>query len=342
MNIMILGGDGFIGSYLTHAHINNQDQVIVVDVNNIRLDREDERFGFILDDLSFNTKDKVDMYIRTYKPDFIYNCVAVANPDYYVQYPIQTFDLDFMVNYNIIQSIMDNKVPFVHFSTSEVYGKKWTKKYTEDNTDFVIGPAHKSRWIYATSKILLEQLIKANDSDCCIIRPQNFCGWNMDWLPMMDTNQDKKWKPRLPACFLNNLFTNTPFVIVNPGTQMRCYTHINDAVDALMNIHTNWDSCKGETINIGNKDNEETIENVMQTFRVIWNRTVDGDHCHNGKVIYKDGTDFYGDGYEDCERRMFDDTKSKKLLQWDPKYNLVETITDVITKALDNYDSYLK
>ena len=127
------------------------------------------------------------------KPDFIFNCVAVATPHYYVKYPIDTFNLDFSVNYDIIKSIIHHKIPFMHFSSSEVYGKKWESPYQEDITDLTIGPTHKSRWIYATSKIMLEQLIKAHNCEHVIVRPQNFFGWDMDWLPDMNTNIDNKW-----------------------------------------------------------------------------------------------------------------------------------------------------
>lgn len=342
MKVLILGGDGFIGSYLAKHHITLKDSVIIVDKNNIRLDPQSTEYTFILQDISNNTREKIRNVIVTYKPDFIYNCIAIANPHYYVKYPIDTFNLDFLVNYEIILEIIQHKIPFIQFSTSEVYGKKWYEPYNEDTTDLVLGPTHKSRWIYATSKILLEQLIISHNTDHCIIRPQNFCGWDMDWLPAMDKNQDYKWKPRLPACLLNSLITNKPIYIVKPGTQKRCYTHIDDAIQALHRVVKNWKKCKGETINIGNVNNETTIENFATLFKIAWSRNITANYQHTKSLEYVEGEDFYGTGYEDCEKRLFDDTKMIKLLKWKPEINLHETVERIVKDSIQNYKFLLK
>jgi UDP-apiose/xylose synthase len=39
-----------------------------------------------------------------------------------------------------------------------------------------------------------------------------------------------------------------------------------------------------------------------------------------------DSRDFYGEGYEDSDRRIPDISKAEKLLGWRPKYDLDETI----------------
>ena len=39
-----------------------------------------------------------------------------------------------------------------------------------------------------------------------------------------------------------------------------------------------------------------------------------------------DSRDFYGEGYEDSDRRIPDISKAQKLLGWQPKYGLDETI----------------
>jgi nucleoside-diphosphate-sugar epimerase len=39
-----------------------------------------------------------------------------------------------------------------------------------------------------------------------------------------------------------------------------------------------------------------------------------------------DSREFYGEGYEDSDRRIPDISKAEKLLGWRPKYDLDETI----------------
>lgn len=338
MNVLILGGDGFIGSYLRKLHISKQDTVLIVDINNIRT--KDAADIFIKEDLSVDTKNKIQSLINKYKPDFVYNCVAIANPDFYTKYPIQTFNLDFLINHDIITQLIHNKIPFMHFSTSEVYGKKWSKMYTEDTTDFIIGPSKKCRWIYATSKILLEQIIFGHSADCCIVRPQNFCGWDLDWLPSIEQNTDKKWIPRLPACIINNLFCNKPLNIVLPGSQKRCYTDIQEAVHGLYSITQSWEKCRGQVFNVGNPNNEIAVKDFILILKHKWNSFVPREYYHTGGVNYMTGESLYGEGYEDCERRLFSSEKITLATEWKPSVSIDQITTDLIKNSFTNYRKF--
>jgi nucleoside-diphosphate-sugar epimerase len=342
MNILILGGDGFIGSHLANF-LRHEHNVTIVDKEDLR----SSRLGFYPDqyiycDLSVDTNHDITRIVKQTKPDFVFNCVAVATPHYYVKYPIDTFNLDFTINYNIIKALISHNLPFMHFSSSEVYGKKWFDIYQEDKTDLIIGPTHKLRWIYATSKILLEQLLNAHNNNYCIVRPQNFFGWDMDWIPAINTNIDNKWKPRLPACILNSLFSKSPLYIVKPGTQRRCYTYIDDAIQGLWSIVKNWDKCKNQTFNVGNNQNEIPIKNFILLYRQIWNEQCPIEYKNTYHPIYVEGTEFYGEGYEDCERRLFDDEKIVSLTGWKPQTNINDAITKTVMDALHNYKGYLK
>lgn len=334
MHVLILGGDGFIGSHLLQKHLDNGDTCTIVDIETLRTNHKSKDYSYIHCDLSLSIKKNIKL-IDKIKPDLIYNCVAIANPSFYVKYPKETFELDFKINYeNIIKPIIATEIPLVHFSTSEIYGKKWNEPYNEDKTNLIIGPTQKSRWIYATSKILLEQLLLAEKSKFIIIRPQNFIGWNMDWLPDMENNTNKFWIPRLPACFLNALFYDKDLYIVNPGTQKRCYTHISDAVDCIYNLVQSFELCEGEVFNVGNNANEISITELAHLFITLWFEYTGKQH---NKIKNINGEDFFGEGYEDCERRFFSDEKIKNYIFWEPKINIKDTIAKTIEDAIKNY-----
>lgn len=334
MKILILGGDGFIGSHLLHKHLERKDECIVVDIENLRTFKHSRKYKYIHKDLSKDADD-LKHILKRHKPDFVYNCVAVATPSFYVKYPVETFDLDFKVNYeNICLPLIKSKIPFIQFSTSEVYGKEWTEPHNEDTSNLVLGPTQKCRWIYASSKILLEQLILAHHCNCCIIRPQNFCGWDMDWLPDISTNVNRKWIPRLPACYLNALFSHSPLVVVEPGTQKRCYTHIDDGIEGILAVVDNWSKCKGEVLNVGNARNEVSIKDVAEKYLKTWYKLT---RMSNEGIIFKTGEDYYGDGYEDCPRRLFCSKKMYNLTGWIANINLEDTISKTIELAIRNY-----
>lgn len=336
MNVVILGGSGFIGSHLRNKHLMMGDHVTIVDKNTYRGGNAVFPFDMHTIDLSNgNMVSALSNLFQTKLPNLVYNCVAVATPAYYVKHPVETFELDFEVNKRIIDFLDDIKIPFIHFSTSEVYGKKWDKPYTEES-DYVLGPANKQRWIYATSKILLDQYILASNMNCCILRPFNFIGHDLDWLPDIDNaiSVDKTWIPRVPSCFLNSLLTGKPMTIVNPGTQQRCYTHIDDAVNGIVSIYDNWSKCKGQILNIGNPNNETTINYLAEKMNYEW-KTITG--LDTIDPVYIDGVDLYGEGYEDSERRLFSNKKMKELTGWEAQIGLDETIHRTVKDAIEVY-----
>jgi UDP-apiose/xylose synthase len=243
-----------------------------------------------------------------------------------------------MVNKEIIDMLHYKGFPFIHFSSSEVYGKNWTEPYTEES-DCILGSASKQRWIYATSKLLLDQYILSSKMNCCILRPFNFIGHDIDWLPDIHDaiSKDKTWIPRVPACFLNSLFMKKPMTIVNPGTQSRCYTHIDDAVLGILSVVDNWDKCSGEIINIGNPDNEINIETLAKKMSTEWKSQM-GERAKRPKHI--DGTKFYGKGYEDSNRRLFSDAKMRKLTGWKASMGINETIRTTVKDAIEVFKSH--
>lgn len=336
MNILILGGDGFIGYHLLQKHLSIGDKCTVIDINKLRTTPLDRSYQYIHFDFAGSNKNFAKL-LKKIKPDLIYNCVAIATPHYYVKFPIETFNLDFKINYeNICLPIIEQSIPLIHFSTSEVYGKKWTSIYKEDESNLIIGPTNKSRWIYATSKILLEQLLLAsNIKELAIVRPQNFCGSDMDWLPGINNHSNKTWKPRLPACFLSNLFNNKPLVIVKPGTQKRCYTYIDDGIEGIFSIYKNWAECNNKEIfNIGNPNNEINIIDVAKKYIDAWEKITEKK---SKGYIFKTGVQYYGDGYEDCERRLFSNEKIYKYTKWRPKIDIDATIYNTVTLAIKKF-----
>lgn len=335
MKILILGGDGFIGSHLLSYHTALGDTCQVVDINSLRTNPESQDYQYIRGNLRTHS---IDKYLDNYSPDLVYNCVAVATPHYYVKYPHDTYELDFKINWeNICKPLISKKIPFVHFSTSEVYGKRWESEYCEDDSDLILGPTHKSRWIYANSKIMLEQLIMSGESrEFIIIRPQNFFGWNMDWLPSMAENQDKTWIPRLPAQCLDALLSNKPIPCVSPGNQKRCYTHISDAIAAIDSLNYYFDTCKGQIFNVGNPNNEITVKDFINKFRDSY-KSITGNDTQ--EPIQIDGTKLYGKGYEDSERRLFSSSKIEKYTKWQPTVNIDFGIKMTIKQAVDNFGS---
>lgn len=74
--------------------------------------------------------------------------------------------------------------------------------FNEDTTPLIMGPICNHRWIYASAKQLLERVLHAhglqNKLDYTIIRPFNFVGPEIDYLP-----SEQAGNPRVFSHFMN-------------------------------------------------------------------------------------------------------------------------------------------
>ena len=114
------------------------------------------------------------------KCDVILPLVAIATPASYVKNPLGVFELDFEANLPIIRSAVEYNKRIIFPSTSEVYGKSKDTPFCPENSDLVLGPINKQRWIYSCSKQLLDRIIYAygekNNLDYTLFRPFNWFG----------------------------------------------------------------------------------------------------------------------------------------------------------------------
>jgi UDP-apiose/xylose synthase len=153
-----------------------------------------------------------------------------------------------------------------------------------------------------------------------LVRPFNFVG------PLMDKyakNWDRTDNPRVFANFMSSLVYNRPLQFVDVGKRRRCFTYIDDAIDALEAIVAHPQQTNREIINIGNPANESTIADFAQLMADTYVKHFEP----NARPVIQSvaSSDFYGKGYEDCDRRM-PDTSKLNAIGWKPKVGLDDTV----------------
>lgn len=179
MKILIFGAGGFIGSNLIeHLIEQGVHEVTGVDITDVKLAGiEGPNFKFIEGNISnYEMTDKL-----VANTDVVVDLIAYANPSIYVESPLEVVNLNFFENMKILEHCLHHQKRLVQYSTSEVYGKRsQDDRYSDDTSDLIMGPVQKQRWIYASSKQLLERIIYAHgikgDLNYSIIRPFNFVG----------------------------------------------------------------------------------------------------------------------------------------------------------------------
>src|SRR5262249_24378837 len=133
--------------------------------------------------------------------------------------------------------------------------------------------------------------------------------------------------PRVFSHFMSALIEGSQMKLVNGGHNKRCYTYIDDAVDCIERIIANPEGvCDREIFNIGSPQNELSIRELAERMRDLYALKFRKPGQRLPDLVDVDSRDFYGEGYEDSDRRIPDITKARTLLGWEPKFGLDETI----------------
>lgn len=331
MKILIVGVGGFIGSNLTDYLIQRgEHEVVGVDVTNEKLfGIEGPNFTYIDADVT-KSPELADRLVS--EADVVVDLIAYANPSIYVESPLEVVQLNFFENLKITEMCMRHGKRLFQYSTSEVYGKAGRMGfYREDESDLVMGPTSKQRWIYASGKQYLERIIHAHglrgDLEYTIVRPFNFVGPRFDYL----VESGSLGGPRVFAHFMSALITGGPIYLVDGGEQRRSFTHIADASDAFT-VMLESPEAVNQIYNIGNPATDTSIRDLAIYMMELYEELT-GKKAQN-EIIEINGEDFYGVGYEDMNR-VPPDISKLRALGWEPIRGMHQTFADAIEYNLD-------
>ena len=365
MKVLALSAGGFIGSHLTKRLLGASHTVVAVDRYKdykVKDFADDPNLTYVVQDIRDRTWN-LDKYVA--EADLVIDLIAHANPGLYIQIPLDVFHLNFIENLRIAEACVRHQKRLIQYSTCEVYGRTVASieginladpenpkyaTFSEDESEFILGPVAKHRWIYACAKQLLERVLHAyglqRDFNYTIIRPFNFIGPNIDFL--LDEHEGI---PRVFSFFMDALMNGTKMELVNGGRQRRSYTYIDDAIDCTMRIVENPNGvCNRQIFNIGHPGNEVTIRRLAELMYEIYEEKFAKPGDRMPDIVEVSGEEFYGEGYDDSDRRIPDITKARTLLGWEPKWGVREMleatmdyyVTEYAEEVLGKKNSVLK
>lgn len=320
MKVLILGANGFIGSHLTDAILTQTDwQVVALDLCADRLTAvmDHPRFQLTLGDM---TQQQAWLHEQIAQCDVVLPLVAIATPATYVQDPLRVFELDFEANLAIVRQCVALKKRLIFPSTSEVYGMCSDTAFDEMQSHLVTGPICKERWIYATSKQLLDRLIyaygKQHGLSYVLFRPFNWYGPRLD-----NVHNPKPGGSRVLTQFIGNIMRGEAIQLVNGGVSQRCFTYIDDGIAALLRIIENRDECATNQIfNLGNPKENLSIRGLAERLIEMIIRYYPQHAAQAQAVTLRDvdAMSYYGDGYQDVALRVPAIARAQQRLGWEP------------------------
>jgi len=329
--VLILGVDGFIGNHLSERLLNSgKYEVHGMDLGSTSIQRLRDQSGFHFSegDISIH-REWIEYHVR--KCDIVIPLVAIATPIEYTRNPIRVFELDFEENLRIVRYCVKYGKRIIFPSTSEVYGMCDEPEFDEDKSRLVLGPIRKQRWIYSCCKQMLDRVIWAYGEKeglpFTLFRPFNWIGPRLDSLESARIGSS-----RAITQLILNLAEGTPIQLVDGGNQKRCFTDVKDGVECLYRIIENPNGCcDGEIINIGNPDNEASIKDLAEILiKKFHQHPLHKEFPPFAGIREVESKTFYGSGYEDVQHRKPSIDNARRLLNWEPKIDIQQSVEETL------------
>lgn len=323
MRYLLTGGAGFVGSHIAEALLARGDEVCLIDdlstggITNIESFKEHERLQYVLDTI-LNRQLMIELVDRA---DVILHMAAAVGVRLIVESPVRTIETNIKGTETVLELAAKKKKTVVMFSTSEVYGKSNGARFSESG-DLTLGPTSKGRWSYAASKIIDEFLAlayyKEQGLPVIIIRLFNTVG----------PRQTGRYGMVVPR-FVHSALTGEPITVYGDGEQTRTFTHVKDAVRAILKLVEHPGSVGG-IFNIGGKD-EIAIGALAELVKQLLESPSEIEYLPYDQV--------FDESFEDMRKRVPDLSRIKSLIDYEPKLGIKEIILDVAEYARANLRS---
>jgi len=311
---LITGGAGFIGSHLAEGLLGRGDHVIVIDdlstgsIRNIQHLKGDPRFSYVIGSVENAplTAELVDA------ADQVFHLAAAVGVKLVVESPVRTIETNVKTTEVVLAAACKKRKRVFVASTSEVYGKSTDVPFREDG-DLVLGPTERGRWSYACSKAIDEFLAIAywRERHC-----PTLIGRCFNTVGPRQTGHYGMVVPR----FVKQALSNEALTVYGDGQQSRCFTHVSDAVRAMIAL-MDADHTVGEVYNIGSEQ-EIRIADLAERVRVLTDS--------ESEIGFTPYEQVYGENFEDMPRRVPSLEKINKAVGFEPKVGLDETLQSVI------------
>ncbi len=329
--ILILGVNGFIGHHLSKRILADTDwSVYGMDMQADRIaDLEGHpRFRFFEGDITIN-REWIEYHIR--KCDTVLPLVAIATPATYVKEPLRVFELDFEANLPIVRQCVKYGKRILFPSTSEVYGMCRDAEFDPYQSDLVLGPIEKQRWIYSCSKQLMDRVIWAYGSpergrerlDFTLFRPFNWIGAGLDSI-----HAPKEGSSRVITQFLGHIVRGEDIQLVDGGRQRRSFTYVDDGIAALMKMIENRDRvASGRIYNVGNPTNDFSVRELAQMMLDLALAYPEyAESARKVRLVDTTAEAYYGAGYQDVQSRVPHIGNTCSELGWAPRVGMDEAL----------------
>ena len=243
MHILISGGSGYIGSYVSKQMLEKGHQVsIIARSENEFIQNFKEQVKVYYQDItepfSFELEEKVDCFIHLGAA----NDIDSADPSYAIRASVlgTRYALDFCLKNDIKKT--------VYYSTFQVYG------YVEGDMSekSPLLPTNDYGITHQFAEQYFEMYQRTKGIDYIVIRPTNIFG-----TPMFKSTD--RWS-LVPSCFCKEALEKREINLLSSGLQKRDFISVKDLALATEKLVSDFSSHKNKVVNISSGVNYTIVE----------------------------------------------------------------------------------
>lgn len=305
MKALIIGGAGFVGSYLI-SHLLDDCKL---SVSVTKMQNEDININFVdVFDLDILNKDDIVKLLKTIKPDYVFHLAAQSSVSLSWKNPALTIDVNIKGSVNLLDAVreLDYKPRILLIGSGEEYGH-----INLDETPIRENNATRPGNIYAATKVAQNLIGKiyydAYNMDIVMVRAFNHIGPNQ--APIFVVADFCKQVAEIEKGL------KVPVIKVGNLVAKRDFTDVRDVVRAYALLMQKGKS--GETYNVGSGD-AIAIEDILKLILSMSKTKIDVEIDENKLRPV------------DVPIIEADVTKLIESTGWQKKINIDETIADTL------------
>ena len=301
MKIIVTGGAGFIGSHLVESLLNDSHELLIFD--NYLTGKKDNlsfegNFKLVEDD--FGSKESLAL-IKNFDSEICFHLAAQSSVVVSVQDPSLDFEHNILQPIQLLNTLINSNCKKFIFTSSggTIFGEPKTIPTAED--DYSNEPASP----YGVAKKKLNEIIKIMTSNT----PLSYSILNLS--NVYGPRQDPHGEAGVVSIFSNKYLNGERPVIYGNGEQTRDYIFVQDVISALIKSSKIQDNL---FLNIGTGI-ETSVNQLSESLKTQFSSDLE--------PIYKDAR------AGELQRSVLDNTKARKLLNWEPQYDLDTGMVEV-------------
>ena len=304
--VLVTGADGFMGSYLTERLL-DYGALVSVFVHNRKLKNlshiKNRLKKIIVEDIS--NISTVDLIIKN-RPEIIFHLAADAYVRNSIENPLRINKINLDGTLNVLEAVRllkDKGLERLIFVSSYLaYGTKHDKIKESDNFE----PSTPYAASKAAADLYCQSYSKTFNLPIVIVRPSSIYG------PKQNKN--------FISLFIDSALKNQDIKLEGGGSQTRDLIYIDDIIESFLILGYNK-KATGKTFNVGS-GSEISVKEVAE--KII---KASGSKSKIISVEERPGQDL---------RLCCDNSKFKKLFDWEPQVNIEAGLTKIINYIKQN------